>query len=476
MEQKLNRLLLPVFLVYACCVLYGVIIHESWGDEAQPWLLVRDSSLTGLLKLLPNEGHPPLWYLLIMPFAKLGAPYEIIKWISGLAVIGGIYLFLFKTNYPLLLKIVFPFSNFIIYKYSVFARSYSIMILLLMAVLALYPQRFKKPWWFALCIVGLFNTHMLVFPFTFSLLMLYIIDAIEQKQWNSKTIGATILMCIGGLYLIPYLVNSEMAAYFQHIAKPDHLNTFNKLITGGLLISGNTMLAMALFIGICFLLVDRTKAIFALICGVTGIVYIIVFRYSVAMTRHFGVLYIVMVGAYGLADAYKNDRFNLRIKPQLSMYGAWVCALVAVLQIEPGFRNYGYDINNQYSGSKEAAAYLMDNNLEHHILVGYQSWAAISVLPYLPKDVSFYNPRCDRSETYFVYDTCFTKAWNISNSYVVKIAYQKFKDRIHDVILVLNFPVTEQAGQYLDLLYTNEDDPVYSSEHFFIYKFKDFVH
>src|SRR5215469_18650132 len=42
--------------------------HEMWRDEIQDWLLARDSnSVPRLFANLKYEGHPGLWYLLLMP-------------------------------------------------------------------------------------------------------------------------------------------------------------------------------------------------------------------------------------------------------------------------------------------------------------------------------------------------------------------------------------------------------------------------
>ena len=52
--------------------------HEPWFDEAQAWAIARSGSLKEILFEIPHyEGHPPLWDLILLPFAKLGAPYEL---------------------------------------------------------------------------------------------------------------------------------------------------------------------------------------------------------------------------------------------------------------------------------------------------------------------------------------------------------------------------------------------------------------
>ncbi len=44
-----NWILYLAFLIYAILIIVVVARHEPWADEAQAWLLARDSSLFGLL-------------------------------------------------------------------------------------------------------------------------------------------------------------------------------------------------------------------------------------------------------------------------------------------------------------------------------------------------------------------------------------------------------------------------------------------
>ena len=45
-----------------------VVLHEPWADEANPWQLSKELTLTNAANLLGVEGHPPLWYFILAPF------------------------------------------------------------------------------------------------------------------------------------------------------------------------------------------------------------------------------------------------------------------------------------------------------------------------------------------------------------------------------------------------------------------------
>lgn len=58
-------------IVYAVITFCCVYFHEQWKDEAQSWLLAKNLNFVELINQMKYEGHPLLWYIIIMPFAKL---------------------------------------------------------------------------------------------------------------------------------------------------------------------------------------------------------------------------------------------------------------------------------------------------------------------------------------------------------------------------------------------------------------------
>ena len=101
---KFTNVLPAVAIIYAVFIMLGIVNHEPWRDEAQAWLIVRDAGFTDLFSILRTEGHPPLWYLLILPLAKAGLPYAAQNWLAGIICMAAVYIFLFKTKLPLIVK------------------------------------------------------------------------------------------------------------------------------------------------------------------------------------------------------------------------------------------------------------------------------------------------------------------------------------------------------------------------------------
>jgi hypothetical protein len=71
----LERALLPAALaLFVALGLVGILHHEMWRDEAEIWLIARDSgSLRELFRNMHTEGHPALWYLLVYTVSRLSS-------------------------------------------------------------------------------------------------------------------------------------------------------------------------------------------------------------------------------------------------------------------------------------------------------------------------------------------------------------------------------------------------------------------
>lgn len=80
MKRNINIL---YTLLYGIFTLIVVLSHEIWADEAQVWQIVQNVSFLGLFKHLVNEGHPSLFYIINMPFAKAGCVQLLCRYFAG---------------------------------------------------------------------------------------------------------------------------------------------------------------------------------------------------------------------------------------------------------------------------------------------------------------------------------------------------------------------------------------------------------
>lgn len=144
-RKNTNRIILTGILL-AYVVFNGLLLmrHEQWRDEANVWLMARELSPLQLAAEIKYQGHPCLWYLIVMPFAKLGLPFQTIGVISLSVMTAAAWIFVWKAPFGALVKAVCLFSPVFTYFYADIARNYCLIALLLMLLGWLYPERNKK--------------------------------------------------------------------------------------------------------------------------------------------------------------------------------------------------------------------------------------------------------------------------------------------------------------------------------------------
>lgn len=129
--------LLLDFVLYIAIIAIVMCFHEPWFDEAQSWLIARDSSLADIISVRPHyEGHPPFWNLLLAIAAKNSVPYEFgIKGIQLVcASLLGAWL-IFKSPFKSassLATFLIPFTYFACFQYGVTSRPYALLCLSLL--------------------------------------------------------------------------------------------------------------------------------------------------------------------------------------------------------------------------------------------------------------------------------------------------------------------------------------------------------
>lgn len=129
--------LLLAFVLYIAIIAIVMCFHEPWFDEAQSWLIARDSSLTDIISVRPHyEGHPPFWNLFLAIAAKNSVPYEFgIKGIQLVcASLLGAWL-IFKSPFKhasSLATFLIPFTYFACFQYGVTSRPYALLCLSLL--------------------------------------------------------------------------------------------------------------------------------------------------------------------------------------------------------------------------------------------------------------------------------------------------------------------------------------------------------
>ncbi len=465
---RLNIISWAVLAIYTVAVLYGITFHEQWRDEAQSWLVLQNLDFGGLLKKLPSEGHPPSWYLLLFPFVKAGAPYIIQNILSAILMTGGMYMFIFRTRLHSIVKLLLPFSYLFFYEYPIIARSYALLTLLIAFIVYVYPKRHEKPVLYALLVVALCNTHMLIFSFCMMLAGFFAYEAFNDKKLKGKILWAAVFMFAGCLYLIPYIAMADTRDTFTAFVA-NHTERIAQTFDYGLFTFDTGGMALLLFIAFGISLYKQPKAILLLVGGVASVVYILAYAFP-GDIRHAGIIFPIMLAVGGIAA---NETTDTDKYPAIARYGYVLLAIVALVQMKQAFESYLNDKDNVFSDSRNAADFLKEKRLTNHIIVGQQAWAASALLPYFPAGREFYYVECERYGSYYTFDSCFEKGyWNQPAAYYVQNTYKTFQAKADSVIMVFNYAITGPTANYLELLYKSEEPVIRADEAYYIYRFK----
>ena len=128
--------------------------HERWFDEGSSWQIAKKAKIKDILFSIPHyEGHPPLWHLVLCPFARSGAPYGLSLSVVSFAFMGAaVFLLLFKTRLPRLVKLFLPFTYFLVYQYGVITRPYCMMALAFVLLALAHGERNRHPLKYVICL------------------------------------------------------------------------------------------------------------------------------------------------------------------------------------------------------------------------------------------------------------------------------------------------------------------------------------
>ena len=390
--MKTKKTSLVVALIYAIVTLISVLHHEIWSDEAQVWMLTKYISLPELFPHLVNEGHPPFFYLIVMPFAKLFNNIiwmQLICWFSSVLAI---FLLWNNSKFSSLTKTVITLSAPFIYFFPTIARSYSI-IPLLVFLLAIFHNKTKEhPFIYSFLLIALTHTHVIMAMLTFVLyirflyLNIYIPYKNKEKQ-NKHFIISAILIFLAFFGLLIQLIGTTSSNVYINFKDDDkvaalariifafifgsmdayyiksHATYFNPFTISYCLIFALTFISM--FIG----LYKNNKKLF-LICTVSSLfqilIYLTAYNQLVLPTRIFS-MYAIIIFAFWVLFDENNFRENSFFTKKKNI--AAVFTLFFALMILNGIKSYYADIVFDYSGSKKMAQFIKNNYADKNPII-----------------------------------------------------------------------------------------------------------
>jgi hypothetical protein len=177
-------------VLYLALLVYIIPRHEPWADEAQAWQVASHLSLGSLFSTyIHYEASPGLWHTFLWLLTQLHVSYTGMHWAAGISAFTGVWLLLTQSPFPLLLRLILPFTYFLIYQYAVIARSYVLFFPILCVLAILWRERWRNPVATAL-VLGIFaNLSIHSLAISVGLVIALTAEWIKHRKCNPKRSG-----------------------------------------------------------------------------------------------------------------------------------------------------------------------------------------------------------------------------------------------------------------------------------------------
>jgi len=398
-----KRWIYIVQIIYISLSAVAIARHEPWFDEAQAWLIARDSGFYSMMfKYMRYEGSPGLWHTLLMIPARMHMPYISLNVLSGLIAAASAFIFMRFSPLPLFIKLMYPFSFFAFYQYAIIARSYILLPLFLFLIAMSYKDKEMHQVRYMLLLCLLANISLHGFIIASALFLIHISDLGKRLKATSKTdmlrhLLSSVLFCMTAVFIIFQLKSPPDLLSFA-ASKPEIKDLYTLTITMFSDSLATNLMASPVNSGILYI-VTRSFACFTIVVSLiwfslrgrltifllpmTGLCLLFTLVY--ANLWHQGILFYLWLFVMWLS--FENSG-SIRI-PFTRLTGrVIIICLAGVLSVQAywSYRSFSYDCSSSYSGSRELASYIKANHLESKRIY-INNFYPIAVLPYFSENL-----------------------------------------------------------------------------------------
>ncbi len=420
-KEKVNFIILvSLFALYL--IFNGVLLagHELWRDEVNVWLMARELSPLQLLSELKYQGHPCLWYLLVMPFAKLGLPCQTICILSYLVMGAAAGIFVWKAPMNPVTKAFCLFSSIFTYFYPVIARNYCLIALILMLLAWCYPKRNEKSILYGLMLGLLVQADTIAIVEAGLISLMWLCENLwhgwKERDWRECKYmlkGIWIPLASLGLWVLQFYQVSD-SSQFQ-MKSMGLRETFNEIqvFSYGILIrlTGWDQKICALFLLLCLVILIilsvRLKNGWAFIVLSGAFLFQGTFSAIVYQLHiwHFLSLCFVFIWAVWILHLQMKEK---QINDRLSRRSMVILEILVLLFAGSTFMNWNSEnetsnlqnaLHGVYSDGVYAAEFIEENISPDELIVTVDVAYASTVTAYLP-DYVFYFAGNGKVSTY----------------------------------------------------------------------------
>jgi hypothetical protein len=482
-----SRIFVPI--VFAVVVGIAMTRHELWRDELQAWLLVRDSTTVGnLLHNIRYEGHPALWYLVLLPLSKFGRSPGLMQLAQLCISTATVALVAFRAPFTRLQTWLFAAGYFVLFEFGVMSRSYSLGFFLVAVTCVVASTRQRWPW----CGVTL---TLVALTSAFGALVAVgigaglVVDEVMRRQ-RSVDVSAPFAVVSGLVVFAAGLAlsyaqasppgdagvykswrtnfdgadaRSSLAAISRALIPMPKLTRefWNTNVFDGVTPLA-ALLGVVLLLGVAWLLRDTPGACTT---WVVTVVLVVGFLYSKIQyanaSRHYGHIFIAFVAAWWLVPSM--ERVERTGWSRLAGRRATVLTAVLVINAIAGLFVLSLDLRYPFSNGRQMATYIRQHDLESSVIVAEHDYVSLTVAAYLDHDLYYLSGR--RFGQSIVWN-----ADRVDDKESLSHALIRFAQGSRPVLLLANTPVHRDLRAVHLVLLHKDVNGLVSDEHFWLYR------
>lgn len=412
------RYVLPLLSAYLIISAFGLYHHALWLDEAQHFLIGRDSDSLGALNYnMRYDGHPRLWdAMLFMVTHYIASGYGGLQVLHLLISTSAVFVFLRYAPFALVTKIIIISGYYFLFEYNLISRNYALGILSLFIVCTLLRDPVRNQLPIGAMLVLLCNTHLF---FAFAAIGIFVCllpeYALERGWLKPRFFLFTALFLAG---LISAIIQTRTPAEDNcYRVRPGEWLSFKNLsfaATG--LVKGwlpipripadrfwNTfwvdsvempvkaiLFAFLLFFPALLIGKDRRALVFYYSSLVLLFAFLVVTQISA--TRYFGMAYVFFLAACWMAGNRSGNVFSMERMPGragVRSFSRVALYSILCLQVIIGIYALVQNFSRPFSESGNAIRYIQANRLADQAIVvdGYNAGPVLSA--YLGKKVFY---------------------------------------------------------------------------------------
>lgn len=430
MKKELQYTLL-ITAIYFVVSWIGMLHHEIWFDEAQAWLIARDSnSVSDLLQNLQYEGHPLLWHLLLFILTKFTSnPF----WMQVLHVFlatATVFIFLKNAPFRWIFKILFVFGYFMVFEYSILSRNYMLGVLFLFWACSYYAKRKNKFISISLLLAAAINVHLF---FAVPALLFFMFLAYEQfSKGNffpkSRFIAGSLILLAGFSFFVYQLIPPGDSLFFNKripVSFYERLSQSSSFLVKGilplpdfslmhfwnsnLLINQSKPIALlftlVLLLLPCILFYKNWRILLFAYLNFFGL-FILFFLTQISATRHCGVAFIVLIVGLWLNEQTESQQGKwqeILMQWKLHQLKNPILYFILMVQLVAGIHAYAADLKHPFSTSNDVAGFLKSEKLSQKE-IAVISFEGIPLSALLQKKVHFLTENGNKSFFNYKYD------------------------------------------------------------------------